>query len=903
MADAAPIAPQIIRVTEIGEFVRNESCERRFKLEANHRELARLLPFAERLFNPLDPVLQELGNQRESEWEASLNAAGLADLTGYGAREGDDRSTSWTDFIEQLRLAQPFENAYGREIAVSSQIGAYLVEGRIDFVLLLWRDGRPILRIVECKASRRDRTYHRIQLALYETIVAQLVTAVPILIGGFQLQSASLESVVARVEEDTNEVQSILDLPALDLSMELADLARLFAAEGTISRILATPLDDLDFQLDGKCDSCVFHSNCLPESGRRRSLQLLGIAPSIVRVLQSNNVISIDDLAELDVAGASATAIRRDPAFTENLPVLRTKAIARRKTLPGPLPGYEVESLPNSQFSQLPRHETGGARLVRIFVAVDFDYAENRIGALSAHVTDSDGQLNTGFINLGGRFRPNSEVTEKSPSGVSQYGRPLFDGLERPIRGREVIRFKPSPWTGRLQEDAAAEQELIQGFFQELVDTIAEVANAAVAPIHFYVWSRSEMSRLVEACSRVSSELLGHLRELLGCRESLEQLIYSCLQDEVDRRYGLGWTGRGLAVVSSLPWFGRRFHWVRRISGTTVQLDRVFQQDIFDFKTNLGLRADGEWAANERETEAKYKFEIRTRFFDTLTAPYWRAYWRTLPPPEALKPQVRNALHRYNLSARPGYLREYLRARTHALRWIEENIWPKNAEIDKPAVRIDELPSFTLGVNDVGRASIDYLRLEQHIRVNDWIATRLVPPSTRVPLGLSLPVRNVRSNGRNQLTAELNLVPFQLDAARIESSSTFSEDSFVRLCPCPENPTRGQTVRQLTSGIARTCIVTGLNWTTGQIALDVLPSDSTRYRLPSGPVDGVAPLFDFATLEENPSDFVAEKVEARLRANVGRHAFDWFDPTAPNVPENPLQAPQMLLCGLEYWIR
>jgi hypothetical protein len=57
-----------VRVTEIGEYIRYRSCDRRFKLGHNNRRLARGLPFAQRLFNTLDPVLQEAGRHREDEW-------------------------------------------------------------------------------------------------------------------------------------------------------------------------------------------------------------------------------------------------------------------------------------------------------------------------------------------------------------------------------------------------------------------------------------------------------------------------------------------------------------------------------------------------------------------------------------------------------------------------------------------------------------------------------------------------------------------------------------------------------------------------------------------------------------------------------------------------------------------
>jgi hypothetical protein len=49
----------------------------------------------------------------------------------------------------------------------------------MDFVLVLWNRCTPRLRIVEAKASRKDRTYHRIQLALYLVMLQQLLERYP----------------------------------------------------------------------------------------------------------------------------------------------------------------------------------------------------------------------------------------------------------------------------------------------------------------------------------------------------------------------------------------------------------------------------------------------------------------------------------------------------------------------------------------------------------------------------------------------------------------------------------------------------------------------------------------------------------------------------------------------------
>jgi hypothetical protein len=71
------VTKPIVRVTEIGEYIRHRSCERRFKLGFNNWQLAKAFPFAQRVFNPLDPVLQEVGRQKEREWELPLQSAGL----------------------------------------------------------------------------------------------------------------------------------------------------------------------------------------------------------------------------------------------------------------------------------------------------------------------------------------------------------------------------------------------------------------------------------------------------------------------------------------------------------------------------------------------------------------------------------------------------------------------------------------------------------------------------------------------------------------------------------------------------------------------------------------------------------------------------------------------------------
>ncbi len=388
---SSAVRPEV-NVTQIGEYVRHHSCERRFKLDVEAAHVA-ALPYYSTVFNFLDPVLHEKGRESEDAWEESLKKKGIADLTKHGTRPGDSKRTPWDEFVATIQSLTVGQDAYGREISIGVNVSAFRLVGRIDFLLVLWQDGRPRLRIVECKSSRRDRTYQRLQVAIYKRMLRELLTACPIECGGEPLQLDEIECVVARLDEDTNERQDILALSPLDLWMKDTDIERLLSQEGDLARILSSGLDTLPYRIDPKCDDCRFNIHCLPESARQRRLELLGLVPTTAEALRRAGISDLDTLADLDLASPEASAARRDNSLNESLEVLTHKAKARRSTLPkgGSSPdGYQVEVLPFRYQSQLPQHTIGDERLLRIYLTVHYDYTENRIGAITAHVTRSD---------------------------------------------------------------------------------------------------------------------------------------------------------------------------------------------------------------------------------------------------------------------------------------------------------------------------------------------------------------------------------------------------------------------------------------------------------------------------------------------------------------------------------
>ena len=135
------------------------------------------------------------------------------------------------------------------------------------------------------------------------------------------------------------------------------------------------------------------------------------------------------------------------------------------------------------------------------------------------------------------------------------------------------------------------------------------MAGTKEAAIHFYFWTRGEVSSLLEGCSRCDSPMLEAFAELLGCRESLEQMIFTVMEDELAGKYATGWTGNGLVVASSLSWFGKRYHWVRNVAGRRVSLSEVFEQDLFDYRTRLAISSDGRWASDADPHADRHLFE------------------------------------------------------------------------------------------------------------------------------------------------------------------------------------------------------------------------------------------------------------------------------------------------------
>ena len=150
----------------------------------------------------------------------------------------------------------------------------------------------------------------------------------------------------------------------------------------------------------------------------------------------------------------------------------------------------------------------------------------------------------------------------------------------------------------------------------------------------------------------------------------------------------------------------------------------------------------------------------------------------------------------------------------------------KNPEIHKPPFVLADLPAFNLGVNDVGRAAIDFLRLDHRVKLNDWVAAQLMPPSLRVSRGRTIPITNLSYPSNNVVIGTIHLAGCEVDLKGLRDRCDLKEGDFVRVSPCSDTGDlgRGQTIKQLTSGVGHNGYIERIDWQRGEVEIRVIPS-------------------------------------------------------------------------------
>ncbi|WP_342675872.1 bifunctional RecB family nuclease/DEAD/DEAH box helicase [Methanofollis sp. UBA420] len=196
--------------------------------------------------------------------------------------------------VYQSTLVVPagFSERYGLDPSVCT-----FNECRPDLLWCVEGEDRPLLRVIDLKATDQVKTSHRIQVALYSLI----------------LESVLAEHAIERAADGTAAGIWLQDAEApemIDIEMDGGVLATFLSRD--LGPILTTPHADLPWHLRPACESCPFFASCRREAEEKKSVSLLpGLTPAGRRFLRERaGVETLDDLDRF-LAGPDADDVVR----------------------------------------------------------------------------------------------------------------------------------------------------------------------------------------------------------------------------------------------------------------------------------------------------------------------------------------------------------------------------------------------------------------------------------------------------------------------------------------------------------------------------------------------------------------------------------------------------------------
>jgi hypothetical protein len=727
----------------IAEYIRFNCCPRFFKLKFEGKEVKnRNWPEA---FKPISPLLYGAGKSLEEKKVAELKekTTEYHDFSKY-----DPHQYGWakaTNSLCELRQVIEAQIVAGEKIGdqpvllyqvpMKGSIGVWDVKGIADLIAI-WplRNGKVTVRIFELKASWKEQTAHRIQVAIYVLLLSREL--------GSLLSQVEIEGGVINRETSLESLEKE-KLPKFKLSPLIQDVERLLAENGDLNRIHQKPLDEVEFQLSWRCDNCGFNECCIICAVEKESIALLNLSRGEQKALGHHGIAKLEDLAKLKPV-FDTYSLR--PYDFKNLPANDPQKVNELSTDPivgpkldwliersqymisGIRPGSPCASksrwmpwLTGTGYGSLPEDNpsTGADTslmfspdgMIRVYLFVEWDYMLDIVSLISARVNCT-------------RYRG------ESPS-ISQ-----------------VIRVLPDDHKACLDE----EKDLLEAFFKDLAAAIQKVASEVgspdEAPIHLYFFSRQERDILMKAVCRQPSLISAQaIRDLLGLRQAIDQPMFSILQDEVQHRKALKFHSSGLLpILEQAAYFDRKNWTAKRKDGTSVDLSLVFRDGLFNYALPFNRNPDGSIAFLRDELVHKDGYyPARARFGDQLPIEYiWGVKGRLDTYQEKGKAKVllekrkwcdytqktrRITDEELNLMAQKICL---------ALEHIERSLNIRNRRLGKKPIGVPKIAEFSLGLSTLERSCREFLDLEYFSKRQEMYQHYALLPYQRVASGRSL---------------------------------------------------------------------------------------------------------------------------------------------------------------------
>ncbi|MCW4009361.1 MAG: AAA domain-containing protein [Candidatus Bathyarchaeota archaeon] len=731
----------------IAEYIRFDCCPRYFKLkfEGKTEEHSRKWPEA---FKPLSPLLYGAGRELEAAKVAELKQK-AADYHSFDSIDTKraDWDPAWRESLRKIReiiehqltlqddgTARP---VLLYQVPMTGHIGVWELKGLADLIGI-WpsRNGKVKVKIFEIKASWKEQTAHRIQVAIYALLLSR----------GLEDLGSGVDIEGGVINKDSDLTSLTYDsLPSFRLKPLIQDVERLLCKEGELYRIHKTPLPEVEYQLCWRCDTCGFNECCIIRAVENESISLLNLTRGEQHALEQYGIRKLEDLARLKFVPDSYS---QKPYNFKEIPARETQKVKALSSdlIIGPkldriiqraqfmlgwirpsspyvnktrwmpwLTGTGYGGLPEDS----PQEGTNRALLfkpdgmIRVYFHIQWDYMLDVLSMLSARVSCT-------------RYRGESISISK------------------------VIRSLPDTHEKCVEE----ERLMMEEFFSEVTKAINKVASEVEspdeAPIHLYFYTQHERDILMEAVRRQPSLMSAQaVRDLLGLRQAIDQPMFSIVQNEVMLRKAAGYHSTGLLPVLEQACYFDRNNWnAIRQDGSRADLRRIFHYGFFNFSLPYTRSPDGEVSfilgfEDRRRSDGHYP--ARARFGNQIPIEYvWAAKGRLNNHNEkgwsklliekrmwADYPQKTRRITEEELTLLGSRL-------CLALECIERSLSIRNRRLGKKPIAVPKIAEFTLGAATLERSCREFLDLEYFAKRQELYQHYALLPYQRVATGRSV---------------------------------------------------------------------------------------------------------------------------------------------------------------------
>ena len=642
---------------------------------------------------PLSGLLEEIGERTE--------AVVVAQLAAQGHVVHDLGALSVAETLDVLgEMAGQAGPVYLYQVPMAGRLGRWAFEGRADLVRVeVDEAGRFDALVMDIKASRKDKVQHRLQVAVYVRMLAEMAAQIG-------LEVNPLRGAIIRREAD-GALQNPAEAVPFELTPYLATVAALTeGGDSPLERVDAAPdLNALHYYLGPRCDGCSFSPVCLTESAERQDLSLVPfLESSDKRVLVGAGVTTLAGLAGLkEFVTRPAPPPAEDALTYETAPLpaaTPTKERPRLEVRPGQAGLVETLSQRWPLAARLDRLIQRAQRTQRHF---------DRTTPARRYFVDRTPR----------RMRSNLPDDKRYPDLVKIFLEGQLDYLEDRLylTGARIEGFGRVETVVEMTPDVPtfqSEQDLLTNWLTRVLAALASVtAGQETVRLHLYLYDRRDQKVLLDALRRHLDTFaaLPALYALLTDTPALNQPALAFLYDEVNERLNLAGPLMSLQVVSrqlGFKWTDEAGH----------NFARLFRAGVFDYGV--------------RRTDGVY-IHTAARFHSNLPLEYAYGVWGRLPA---------KSNRAYRQASRPQ-LEAFQAHRLQALSHIEASFPYKNSYLVKEPINLAgllETPSRS-PTGDLASVLEQFLHIEQYSQLQQHLERFARPILRRVESGQALLVR------------------------------------------------------------------------------------------------------------------------------------------------------------------